>query len=96
MPPAAQQDAAQAEAAEQEAKRAADLIAEKLPSLQQNSTDPNNPDASQNNVGGVAGIPNSGLPRPKPPLHPDRYTPGAAPPATDLQPGAPKPSSPQL
>jgi len=94
MPPAAQQDAAQAEAAAQESKRAADLIADKLPSVP-NSTDPNNPAASENNVGGVAGIPNSGLPRPKPPLHPDRYTPGSAPPATDLKPGAPNSTTPQ-
>ncbi len=93
MPPVAQQDAAQAEAAEQESKRAADLVAERLPSLQQNSPDPNNP-AAQNNVGGVTGIPNSGLPHPKPPLHPDRYTPGAAPPAADLKPGAPNSSTP--
>jgi len=90
MPLAAQKDAAQAEAAEQESQRAADLLADKLPSLPPSSTVPNSPEASQNNVGGVAGIPNSGLPRPKPPLHPDRYTPGAAPPASDLQPGAPK------
>ena len=90
LPPAAQQDAAQAEAAARESKRAADLVAEKLPSLPQESTDPNNPGANiDNNIGGVAGIPNSGLPRPKPPLHPDRYSPGAAPPAAGLKPGAP-------
>ena len=29
------------------------------------------------------------VPKPKPTLHPDRYTPGDAPPATDLKPGAP-------
>jgi rod shape-determining protein MreC len=92
MPPAAQQDAAQAEVAEQESKRSADLVADRLPSLQQNSADPNNPAVStDNSVGGVAGVPNSGMPRQKPTLHPDRYTPGAAPPATDLKPGAPPP-----
>jgi len=95
LPPAAQQDVAQAEAAEQESRRAADSVADKLPSLPQNSTDPNNPAASENNIGGVAGIPNSGLPHPKPPLHPDRYSPGAAPPATDLKPGAPNTTPPQ-
>jgi rod shape-determining protein MreC len=95
LPPTAQKDAAQAEAAEQESKRAADLVAQKLPSLPQNSTDPSNPAAStDNSVGGVTGIPNSGLPRPKPPLHPDSYSPGAAPPASDLKPGAPSPNSP--
>ena len=96
LPRAAQQDAAQAEAAEQESRRAADSVADKLPSLTQKSTDPNNPAASsENNIGGVAGIPNSGLPHPKPPLHPDRYSPGSAPPATDLKPGAPNTTPPQ-
>ena len=97
LPRAAQQDAAQAEAAEQESRRAADSVADKLPSLPQNSADPNNPAASsENNIGGIAGIPNSGLPHSKPPLHPDRYSPGAAPPATDLKPGAPpSPTPPQ-
>jgi len=90
LPPAAQKDAAQAEAADQETRRAADLVSDKLPSVPQTAADPNNPNASsENNIGGVAGIPNSGLPRPKPPLHPDRYSPGAAPPAADLKPGAP-------
>jgi rod shape-determining protein MreC len=89
LPRAAQQDAAQAEADEQESRRAADSVADKLPSLPQNSTDPHNPAASENSIGGIAGIPNSGLPRPKPPLHPDRYSPGSAPPAADLKPGAP-------
>ena len=95
-PRAAQQDAAQAEADEQESHRPADSVADKLPSLPQNSTDPNNPAASENNIGAITGIPNSGLPRPKPPLHPDRYSPGAAPPATDLKPGAPNTTPPQL
>jgi rod shape-determining protein MreC len=31
------------------------------------------------------------VPKPKPALHPDRYSPGSAPPATDLTPGTPKP-----
>jgi rod shape-determining protein MreC len=89
LPRAAQIDAVQAEAAEQESRRAADLVGDKRPGLPQTFTNPNNPAALDNNVGGITGIPNSGLPRPKPPLHPDRYSPGAAPPATDLKPGAP-------
>ncbi len=35
------------------------------------------------------------VPKPKPVLHPDRYSPGAAPPAADLTPGAPKPKGEQ-
>jgi rod shape-determining protein MreC len=96
LPPAAQQDAATAEgiaAANAEAnKRAADLIAEKLPSLREDSPATSAADkpatAEENTVGGVAGIPNSGLPRTKPVVHPDKYSPGAAPPADTLQPGA--------
>jgi rod shape-determining protein MreC len=94
LPPVAQKDAAQAEAAEEQSTPSSDSVADKLPSLPQNSADPNNPTAAgENSIGGIAGIPNSGLPRPKPPLHPDRYTPGAAPPATDLKPGAPAPKT---
>ena len=46
-------------------------------------------DDPESQVGVVPGIPNSGLPRPKPVVHPDKFSPGAAPPATDLTPGAP-------
>jgi rod shape-determining protein MreC len=94
LPRAAQIDAVQAEAAEQESRRAADLVGDKRPGLPQTFTNPNNPAALDNNVGGITGIPNSGLPRPKPPLHPDRYSPGSAPPASDLKPGAPSNTTP--
>ena len=106
LPTQAQADAAQAEATAEENKRAAEVLAEKLPSIQdQPATDPNAPKSAptepannngkpidttgQNLIGGLPGVPNSGLPKVKPALHPDRYTPGATPPATDLQPGAP-------
>ncbi len=111
LPTQAQADAAQAEATAEENKRAAEVLAEKLPSIyDQPNTDPNAQNATattpqtataianngkpidttgQNLVGGLPGVPNSGLPRAQAPLHPDRYTPGATPPATDLQPGAP-------
>jgi rod shape-determining protein MreC len=46
-------------------------------------------DDPESQVGALPGIPNSGLPRPKPVMHPDRFTPGVVPPATDLTPGAP-------
>jgi rod shape-determining protein MreC len=114
LPPTAAQDAAAAEATQEANQRAADLIAEKLPSLHPDvpvvpvagaaaagtpaagvagagaagangavvSDDP------ESQVGGVPGVPNSGLPKPKPVVHPDRFTPGVVPPATDMTPGA--------
>ena len=114
LPAQAQADAAQAETTAEENKRAAEVLAEKLPNVDdqaagadQTTTDPNAPKGAaaapvnndgkpldttgQNLVGGLPGVPNSGLPKVKPSLHPDRYTPGATPPATDLQPGAPAP-----
>ncbi|HEX5285032.1 MAG TPA: rod shape-determining protein MreC [Bryocella sp.] len=125
LPAQAQADAAQAEATAAENKRAAEVLAEKLPSIydQANGDQPNGDQANgnqaaadgkspnaqggttpaaaannngkpidttgQNLVGGLPGVPNSGLPKAQPPLHPDRYTPGATPPAAELQPGAP-------
>ena len=104
LPPAAQADAASAEAAAEENKRAADLVAERLPSVH-DASGTGGPDATgavaatgataagaeaaAKGGGGVPGVPNSGMPAPKPVLHPDRYSPGAAPPASDLTPGAP-------
>jgi rod shape-determining protein MreC len=74
-------------AAEAAAKSAAQIVADRLPSLH----DPNNPDVDAANatdpsvpkpIGGI-------VPKPQPTLHPDRYSPGSAPPATSLTPGAP-------
>jgi len=98
MPLSAQQDAAAAQALADEQKRAADLVAEKLPSLHPDTdaakpgTDP--AAAPSDIVGGLPGIPNSGLPRPRTALHPDRYSPGDTPPANSLTPGAPASSAP--
>ena len=105
LPPAAQSDAAQAEVTAESNKRAADMIAERLPSLHgaegttgaeagtgAPSTDPVSAKAAADAAklsGGVPGVPNSGMPKPQPVLHPDRYSPGAAPPADELTPGAP-------
>ena len=107
LPGSAQADAAQAEATASEEKRAAQVLAQKLPSAH----DENTPDAtgktaadgktptgaagSGDIVGGLPGVPNSGLPKVHPPAHPDRYTPGATPPAADLQPGAPAEQKPE-
>jgi rod shape-determining protein MreC len=103
LPPTAAQDADAAEAVAQANQRAADLIAEKLPSLHPEETGTTAPvagaatpaagavvsDDPESQVGAVPGVPNSGLPRPKPTVHPDRFTPGVVPPATDMTPGAP-------
>jgi rod shape-determining protein MreC len=108
LPPAAQADAAQAEAAaDEESKRAADLLAERLPSVHDdtsgeaattngaNGKPATGAAAGTDQIGGVPGVPNSGLPKVQPAVHPDRYTPGATPPAADLRPGAPaRPQSP--
>ena len=69
---------------------AADVSAERLPSLhgsKPESLDPNAPDDSATPPPDNS---TSLVPKPKPALHPDRYTPGAAPPAADLTPGSPK------
>jgi len=101
LPPAAAQDAATAEATQDANQRAADLIAEKLPSLHPDGeTAPGAvpvagadgkpvSDDPESQVGGAVGYINSGLPRPKPAVHPDKFTPGTVPPATELTPGAP-------
>ncbi len=98
LPPAAQADAATAQATAEENKRAADLVAERLPSVGQDApsqaatatgSSASTAEAAAKGAGGVAGIPNSGMPTPRAAAHPDRYSPGAAPPATDLTPGAP-------
>jgi rod shape-determining protein MreC len=92
LPVSAQQDAAAAQQLADEQKRAADLVAEKLPSLHDDTAakpGTDQPAASPDIIGGLPGIPNSGLPRTHPALHPDRYSPGDTPPADALTPGAP-------
>jgi rod shape-determining protein MreC len=87
MPFAQEKDLMQSEVdALAEKQRAADILSEKLPSLR----DPDAPeiaaatgDAATTAAGGDPARPL----RPPSALHPDRYTPGAAPPATGLTPG---------
>jgi rod shape-determining protein MreC len=97
LPPQGVQDADAAEAAAEANQRAADLIAEKLPSLHPDGVAPVAAagadgqavsDDPESQVGVVAGIPNSGLPRPKAAVRPDKFTPGVAPPAENMTPGA--------
>ncbi len=91
LPPLAQQDLAAAEA-----QHAADLTAERLPSI--HDADPNLqlPGAAAAPV--AAASPDAktppvvAIPHPLPALHPDRFSPGSSPPASNLIPGAPNSS----
>ncbi|MEO6806946.1 MAG: rod shape-determining protein MreC [Edaphobacter sp.] len=77
------------QAAEAAAKSAAQIVADRLPSLH----DPDHPDTDATPA--AAGGPPGGIvPKPLPTLHPDRYTTGATPPAADLKPGAPETNTP--
>ena len=95
MPFAQEKDLTQSEGVAMAAKqRAADVLSEKLPSVH----DPNAPDTTlgandeASKTEASEGDPARPM-RPPQPLHPDRYTPGAAPPAEDLTPGAAPPST---
>lgn len=94
LPKAAQGDLDVAVAAAQENKRAADLIAERLPGLHDpaESKDANATDSKTADATGKPDDPP--LPKPKPVLHPDRYSPGSTPDAKDLKPGDAAPSTP--
>jgi rod shape-determining protein MreC len=91
LPPDAQQDLAAAEA-----QHAADLSAERLPSIHdsdsgvpgQGGTPPGTAAAPNPNAPPVVAVPH-----PLPAAHPDRFTSGSTPPASDLTPGGP--NSPQ-
>ncbi len=92
MPFAQQKDIMQSEVvALEEKQRAADVLSEKLPSVR----DPNAPATAPGANEETSSTTGEGDParpmRPPQPLHPDRYTPGAAPPADDLVPGAAPP-----
>ncbi|MGI4755842.1 MAG: rod shape-determining protein MreC [Janthinobacterium lividum] len=67
-------------------KKAADIVADRLPGLHekaaiQDGTTDKPPGVNASQQPGVA------LPKPPPPLHTDRYSPGAIPPANSLAPG---------
>ena len=89
---AAAKAAAQAQAAAQASAQssAAQIIAERLPSLhgdQPANGDPTKP--ADADAPPPADNARDLVPKPKPTVHPDRYTSGSAPPANDLTPGAP-------
>ncbi len=103
LPSQAQQDLATGEATsldlKAEAKRAAELAAERLPSL----TPPPNADGTPAEPSPAAaagpGHPAATVAKPTPTLHADRFSPGQTPPASSLAPGGnnpnPEMSSPQ-
>jgi rod shape-determining protein MreC len=71
---------------------AADVSAERLPSLHEKGDLGDNPDAAAD----ATPPPDNStqlVPKPKPVIHPDKYSPGAAPPAIDLQPGGTTPET---
>ena len=94
LPAEAQQDAAIAETTAADSKHAAQLAAERLPSATEakaSGAEVIPPDT----VGGVPGVPNSGVPKPQMPVHPDHYSPGTTPRADQLMPGAPAAPAPE-
>jgi len=101
LPALAQQDADLAAATADSAKRAADLASERLPSIHDGEPETTTPAGATPNAAATPAVPDPKapaiVPRPKPTLHPDRYTPGTTPPAEQLTPGAPAtpPAKPQ-
>ncbi len=91
-----QAKAAAAHAAElkaiEDAKTAAQIVADRLPSLR----DPNNPAQDPNAPQALdpASANASKVPKPLPTLRPDRYTPGSTPSATELTPGSARRNTP--
>jgi rod shape-determining protein MreC len=83
LPSDAQQDLAAAEA-----QHAADVSAEKLPSIHDDEP-PGTPTAPATTPGQPETPPPAVVPHPVPALHPDRYSTGSSPPASDMKPGAP-------
>lgn len=90
LPSQAQQDLASGEAVAVEAKRTADLAAERLPSLNPAPTDVStaqNPDGPTTPAAAIDPTKPVPAPKPLPTLHSDRFTPGVTPPASSLTPG---------
>jgi rod shape-determining protein MreC len=81
---AAKKLADQQAAAEAAARSAAQVVADRLPSLH----DPDQPDAAGANPAAPGANPGGVVPKPLPTIRPDRYTPGTTPSAADLKPGA--------
>jgi rod shape-determining protein MreC len=72
------------QAAEAATRSAAQIVADRLPSLH----DADTPETTAPAPGVTAPNPRGVVPKPLPTVHPDRYSQGATPPAADLKPGA--------
>jgi rod shape-determining protein MreC len=83
LPGSAQADAEQAEATAQERQRAADAVADRLPSLKDEAGAAKGADA--------AGATEPAAPKRQYAVRPDRYSPGVTPPAEELRPGVAPP-----
>jgi rod shape-determining protein MreC len=77
------------QAAEAAAKSAAQITADRLPSIHDDTSD-----ATPATPGATAATPGGVVPKPLPTIRPDRYTPGITPSAADLKPGAPERNNP--
>jgi rod shape-determining protein MreC len=80
---AAAKQLADQQAAEAAARSAAQIVADRLPSIH----DPDHPE-TETTPATPGAAPGRVVPKPLPTLHSDRYTPGTTPPAADLKPGA--------
>lgn len=67
------------DAIDEAGRKAADIVADRLPRLKQDTPDASTAPGTQ--------APATTLPKPPPAIHSDRYSPGTVPPAADLQPG---------
>jgi rod shape-determining protein MreC len=88
LPSSAEQDLTAAAA-----QHAADLSAERLPSIHDDQTPGVPGDANATAPGSPPTPPAPTVPHPLPTLHSDRFTAGSAPPAAEMTPGAPNSSS---
>ncbi len=76
------------------AANAADVSAERLPSLHEKGDTAADDPSGAADATPPADNSTKLVPKPKPVIHPDKYSPGAAAPAADLQPGAPEGAQP--
>jgi rod shape-determining protein MreC len=78
-----------------QAMHAADVSADRLPSLHDDGAPAGTPEPMIKDGADAPPPPDNStglVPRPKPVLHPDRYSQGSTPPASELTPGAARPA----
>lgn len=90
LPPKAQRDLVHSQAVgamEAEKQRASDVLAEKLPGLDDPNATPEEQQAEQDAAAKITGEEPGRPIKPLTPLHPDRFSPGAVPAAAQMTPG---------